>query len=64
MLSRYQVLCVGSATVDHFLTIKDSFKEINVGDKVLVQGKATHTGGEGNNGCNGGGNGKATHRTR
>jgi ribokinase len=45
MLTRYQVLCVGSATVDHFLTIKDSFKEIHVGDKVLVQGKATHTGG-------------------
>tara|TARA_Y100000310_G_scaffold153901_1_gene153450 strand:+ start:16985 stop:17950 length:966 start_codon:yes stop_codon:yes gene_type:complete len=45
MILKYDVLCVGSATVDHFLTIDDSFKEIKVGDKVLVSEKATHTGG-------------------
>ncbi|MBI1968712.1 carbohydrate kinase family protein [Candidatus Woesearchaeota archaeon] len=39
------VLCVGSATVDHFLTIELPFSAIKPGDKVLAQDFVLHTGG-------------------
>ena len=39
------VLCVGSATLDNFLIIGQSIKEIKPGDKVLVQALEKHTGG-------------------
>lgn len=39
------VLCVGSATVDTFLTVEDSFKSIRLGDKVLVKAIEMHSGG-------------------
>ncbi len=42
---KYDVLCVGSATVDHFLTIKVPLSSVKVGDKVLVDLKEIHTGG-------------------
>jgi ribokinase len=42
---KYDVLCVGSATVDNFLTINIALKSINPGDKVLVQTKEMHSGG-------------------
>jgi sugar/nucleoside kinase (ribokinase family) len=42
---KYDVLCVGSATVDRFLTAGKSLKKIRVGDKVLVTDIETHSGG-------------------
>lgn len=45
----YDVLCVGSATVDHFLTINQPLKSVHLGDKVLVNRQETHTGGGGTN---------------
>ncbi len=39
------VLCVGSATVDTFLTIESPFSSIQLGDKVLVQSIEKHSGG-------------------
>ncbi len=39
------VLTIGSATVDHFLTIGQSFSSIKAGDKVLVTHQETHSGG-------------------
>ncbi|MBI4152008.1 carbohydrate kinase family protein [Candidatus Woesearchaeota archaeon] len=41
----YDVLCIGSATVDRFLTINSPFEMIHPGDKVLVQAAETHSGG-------------------
>lgn len=43
------VLCVGSATVDHFLTITTSFSAIHPGDKVLAKDFVVHTGGGASN---------------
>src|SRR3989338_2883644 len=40
-----EVLCVGSATVDHFLTIGPPFSAVKPGDKVLAQYFVLHTGG-------------------
>lgn len=42
---RYHVLCIGSATVDYFLTIEQPFKKIHMGDKLLVKKIDKHTGG-------------------
>ena len=42
---KYDVLCVGSATVDNFLTTEKSLKSIKLGDKVLVKGSEVHSGG-------------------
>jgi sugar/nucleoside kinase (ribokinase family) len=39
------VICIGSAVVDHFLETKEKFKEIRLGDKVLVNNLETHSGG-------------------
>ena len=39
------VLCVGSATVDNFLTIDLPLSKIKIGDKVLVNSVETHSGG-------------------
>src|SRR3989338_5423824 len=39
------VLCIGSATLDHFLTIDQTFNSIKPGDKVLVQSLEKHSGG-------------------
>jgi ribokinase len=40
-----EVLCIGSATVDHFLTVNVPFKKIKLGDKVLVTKVEVHSGG-------------------
>ncbi len=39
------VLTIGSATVDHFLTINQSFSSLKPGDKILVTNSETHSGG-------------------
>ena len=39
------VLCVGSATVDHFLTVGQPLASIKLGDKILVSSVEIHTGG-------------------
>ncbi len=46
---KYDVLCVGSATIDHFLIIEPSFLRIKPGDKILVNRQETHSGGGGTN---------------
>ena len=38
-------VCIGSATVDHFLTIEQPFTSLHLGDKVLVTAKESHSGG-------------------
>ncbi|MFH1682547.1 MAG: carbohydrate kinase family protein, partial [Candidatus Woesearchaeota archaeon] len=45
----YDVLCVGSATVDNFLTVDQSLKGIKLGDKVLVKSREIHSGGGASN---------------
>lgn len=40
-----EVLCIGSATVDTFLTVDSSFSSIHLGDKVLVKSIEMHSGG-------------------
>ena len=42
---KYDILCIGSATVDHFLTTEHKLSTIKVGDKILVKSKEVHTGG-------------------
>src|SRR3989338_9712047 len=44
-MSKYDVLCVGSATVDTFLTIEQSFSSLKLGDKVLVKSVYKRSGG-------------------
>ena len=39
------ILCVGSATLDQFLTIEQPLSKIKLGDKVLVKSLETHSGG-------------------
>ena len=39
------VICVGSATVDSFMTIEQPFSKVKLGDKVLVTGLEKHSGG-------------------
>jgi pseudouridine kinase len=45
MLRRDDVLCIGSAVVDHFLEVRPKFKEIHLGDKILVNKLEVHSGG-------------------
>src|SRR3989344_7206154 len=45
MVSRDDVLCVGSAVVVRFLQIDQSFSTIAAGDKVLVRSTELHSGG-------------------
>src|SRR3989339_924546 len=40
-----EVICIGSATVDTFLTINQPFSSIKKGDKLLIQSIEKHTGG-------------------
>jgi ribokinase len=47
----YDVLCVGSATVDHFLTTETKLSKVKLGDKVLVHSMEVHTGGGATNAC-------------
>ncbi|MBU0469985.1 MAG: carbohydrate kinase family protein [Nanoarchaeota archaeon] len=42
---KYDVLCVGSATVDNFLTIEEPLSKIKLGDKVIVTKIEKHSGG-------------------
>ncbi len=42
---RYDVLCVGSAVVDHFLITEEKLSEMKLGDKLLVRCMDLHTGG-------------------
>lgn len=44
-MSKYDVLCVGSATVDTFLTVEQSFSSLKLGDKVLVKSVDKRSGG-------------------
>ena len=44
-MSKYDVLCVGSATVDTFLTIDQPFSSLKLGDKVLVPSVDKRSGG-------------------
>jgi len=44
-MSKYHVLCVGSATVDTFLTIEQPFSSLKLGDKALVKAVDKHSGG-------------------
>lgn len=45
----FKVICVGSATLDNFLTIHQKLKSVTYGSKVLVKHLETHTGGGGSN---------------
>lgn len=45
----FDVICIGSATVDNFLTIHQKLKSVTYGSKVLVRHFETHTGGGGSN---------------
>jgi ribokinase len=41
----YKVLCIGSATLDNFLTVEQPLSKIKLGDKVLVKSIEKHSGG-------------------
>lgn len=43
--NRYDVLCIGSATVDNFLEIDKKMSSVKIGDKVLVNSLEKHSGG-------------------
>ncbi len=45
MFQKDDVLCVGSATLDQFLTIEQPLSKVKLGDKVLVKSLETHSGG-------------------
>ena len=45
MIKRYDVLCIGSATLDNFLTVDTSLKKVKLGDKILVNSIEKHSGG-------------------
>ena len=45
MFRRYDVLCIGSAVVDHFLVMQEKFQEVKVGDKILIKDIEVHSGG-------------------
>lgn len=49
MLFRYDVLCVGSATVDRFLSVDTPFSALHLGDKILVTSSEIHSGGSATN---------------
>ncbi len=42
---RDDVLCVGSAVVDRFMTVDVPFSALHLGDKILVKSTETHSGG-------------------
>ncbi|MEK6899717.1 MAG: carbohydrate kinase family protein [Nanoarchaeota archaeon] len=44
-MSKYDVLCIGSATIDAFLSIDQRFSSLHMGDKILVTSLEKHTGG-------------------
>ncbi len=44
-MSKYDILCVGSATVDTFLAIEQPFSSLKLGDKVLVKSVDKRSGG-------------------
>lgn len=46
---KYDVLCIGSATIDNFLTTEQKLSKIHLGDKILVKHQEIHTGGGGTN---------------
>lgn len=48
-MKNYDVICVGSATWDTFLTIHQKLSSVTYGSKVLVKNQETHTGGGGSN---------------
>lgn len=41
----YQVLCIGSATVDHFLKVETPFSQVHLGDKIKTSELAIFSGG-------------------
>ncbi len=41
----YQVLCIGSATVDHFLKVETPFSQVHLGDKIKTSELVTFSGG-------------------
>ncbi len=43
------VLTIGSATVDHFMEIEQSFSSIKAGDKILIKNAHTYSGGSASN---------------
>ena len=45
----YDVLCIGSATLDNFLVVEADLSKIKLGDKVLVAHQEVHSGGGGTN---------------
>ncbi len=45
MFFNYDVLCIGSATVDSFLNVETSFAKIKLGDKIIVSSIEKHSGG-------------------
>jgi 5-dehydro-2-deoxygluconokinase len=45
ILCKYDVLCIGSATVDSFLKIETPLAKIKMGDKVIVSAIEKHSGG-------------------
>ncbi len=44
-MSNYDVLCIGSATIDTFLSIEQPFSSLKSGDKVLVKSSGKYSGG-------------------
>ena len=44
-MSKYDVLCIGSATVDTFLSVEQPFSSLKLGDKVLVKSVDKRSGG-------------------
>ncbi|PIN73957.1 hypothetical protein COV20_02485 [Candidatus Woesearchaeota archaeon CG10_big_fil_rev_8_21_14_0_10_45_16] len=46
---KHDVLCVGSATVDHFITTEQPLSSIKAGDKARVVSEELHTGGAATN---------------
>ncbi len=44
-MSYYDVLCIGSATIDTFLSIEQPFSSLKSGDKVLVKSSGKYSGG-------------------
>jgi ribokinase len=45
LLFKYDVLCIGSATVDSFLEVDTPFQKVRLGDKILVNSIIKHSGG-------------------
>ena len=46
---KYDGLCIGSASVDHFLHLEQPISSIRAGDKILVKGLESHSGGGASN---------------